>query len=90
MPYLQKDGNETYEATLAIIYPADWVQAQHPKEDWMKTCQEELNQLRSQLADYKWPNYFALSVEELPKTSSRKIRRHEVKKKINQESYQIY
>lgn len=49
-------------------------------EEIRAEASREANELTRALAEYKWPQKIEIRFEELPKTSTRKIKKHEVRK----------
>jgi len=76
-----KDGTEDI---VAIIVPSEDVIKKFPEEKELnKIIREEVKYLSSQLAPYKRPINIIITKEPLPKTTTRKVKRNEVKELVN-------
>jgi len=74
-----KDGTE--EIT-AVIVPKEDVTAQYSVEELDKLVRDEVKTLSKQLTPYKRPVNIIVSQEDLPRTTTRKVKRNEVKKLV--------
>ena len=73
-------GNkEGTEDILAIIVPKDSYMQDKSDEELNRLVREEVKRLSMQLASYKRPVNIIVHKEPLPKTTTRKIKRREVK-----------
>lgn len=77
-------AKDATEDIVAVIVPKDSVLKDSPNEDDLyATVREEVKRLSNHLASYKRPVNIIIKTEPLPKTTTRKIKRLEVKKMIN-------
>ena len=75
-----KDGTE--EVT-AVIVPKEELYNTYSPDDIERMIKVEVKTLSSQLAPYKRPTNIIISKQELPKTTTRKVKRKEVRELIN-------
>ena len=75
-----KDGTE--EVT-AVIVPKKELYGSYSKEDIERMIKLDVKNLSSNLAQYKRPTTVIISENELPKTTTRKIKRKDVKELIH-------
>ena len=75
-----KDGTE--EVT-AVIVPKAELYNSYSDEDIERMVKLDVKSLSERLAQYKRPTNVIISKEELPKTTTRKVKRKEVKELIN-------
>lgn len=75
-----KDGTEEI---VAIIVPKESYMANKTDEELNRLVREEVKQLSNYLAPYKRPINIIVHKEELPKTTTRKVKRREVKELLN-------
>lgn len=76
----QKDGTEDI---VAVIVPKDDLVKRIPDEEELhRIVREEVKYLSKQLASYKRPINIIITKKELPKTTTRKVKRREVKELI--------
>ena len=74
-----KDGTE--EVAAVVVPREDFIE----KNDWEtveKTVREEVKKLSLQLTQYKRPSNITIHREPLPKTTTRKVKRKEVKELV--------
>lgn len=75
-----KDGTEDI---VAVIVPKeDLVRRINDEKELNRIVREEVKYLSNQLASYKRPINIIVSTEELPKTTTRKVKRKEVKELV--------
>ena len=74
-----KDGTE--EIT-AVIVPKESVYAGHTDEEVEKMVKDDVKSLMNHLTLYKRPTNIIIQKEPLPKTTTRKVKRNEVKKEL--------
>ena len=74
-----KDG---MEEVTAVIVPKQDLYAEHSEEDIEKMIRADVKELSLRLAQYKRPTNVVIRKEELPKTTTRKVKRKEVQKLI--------
>lgn len=74
-----KDGAE--EVT-AVIVPKSDLYSDHSEEDIDKLIRTDVKNLSERLAQYKRPTLVVIQKEELPKTTTRKVKRRELKELI--------
>ena len=74
-----KDGTE--EVT-AVIVPKAELYNQYSEEDINRMIKLEVKSLSDHLAQYKRPTNIIITKDELPKTTTRKVKRKEVKQLI--------
>ncbi len=74
-----KDGSE--EVT-AVIVPKDYLYHEKSEEDIDKIIRYEVKVLSERLAQYKRPTTVIISKQELPKTTTRKVKRNDVRELI--------
>jgi long-chain acyl-CoA synthetase len=75
-----KDGTEDI---ATVIVPTEALIKKHKKDDDLKAAiREEVKTLSKQLAGYKRPVNITVSKEPLPRTTTRKVKRNEVKELI--------
>ena len=74
-----KDGTE--EVTAVVVPKAD-LYNEMSEEDIDKTIRVDVKKLSEHLAQYKRPTNVVISKNELPKTTTRKVKRNEVKELI--------
>ena len=72
----EKDGTEEI---VAIVVPKDHLLSK-TDEELDKYIRDEIKRLSMQLAPYKRPVNIIISREKLPRTTTRKVKRQEVKK----------
>lgn len=75
-----KDGTEEI---VAIIVPKESFMKNKTDEEIEKQVRDEVKELSSHLAPYKRPINIIVHKQELPKTTTRKIKRREVKELLN-------
>ena len=75
-----KDGTEEI---VAVIVPKDTFMKDKSDEELNKLVREEVKELSTRLAPYKRPINIIVHKEELPKTTTRKVKRREVKELLN-------
>lgn len=75
-----KDGTE--EVT-AVVVPKTELYNSYSEEDVERMIKLDVKSLSERLAQYKRPTNIVISREELPKTTTRKVKRKEVKELIN-------
>ena len=71
------------EEIVAVVVPKDNFAKDKSDEELNKLIREEVKQLSSHLAPYKRPVNIVVSKQELPKTTTRKVKRREVKELLN-------
>ena len=74
-----KDGTEE---VAAVIVPRDDFMAKYDDETVEKMVREEVKKLSIQLTQYKRPSNITIHKEPLPKTTTRKVKRKEVKELV--------
>lgn len=74
-----KDG---MEEVTAIVVPKEDLYKNHSDEDVEKMVREDIKVLSMQLTQYKRPSTVIIKKEPLPRTTTRKVKRNEVKKLI--------
>ena len=74
-----KDGTEE---VAAVVVPKDDVIAKNSDEELDKLVREEVKKLSLQLTQYKRPSNITIHREPLPKTTTRKVKRKEVKELV--------
>lgn len=74
-----KDGTEDI---AAVIVPNDDLFQKYDEETVDKLCREEVKKLSMQLTQYKRPINIVITKEPLPKTTTRKVKRKEVKELV--------
>ena len=74
-----KDGTEE---VAAVVVPKDDVIAKNDEESLEKLVREEVKKLSLQLTQYKRPSNITIHKEPLPKTTTRKVKRKEVKELV--------
>jgi long-chain acyl-CoA synthetase len=67
------------EEVCAVIVPSSSARTLHDGENLERFIQSEIDRLATELAPFKRPTRVLIYPEELPKTASRKVRRHEVR-----------
>ena len=75
-----KDGTEEI---VAVIVPKESYMAGKSDEELNKIVREEVKHLSAHLAPYKRPINIIVHKKELPKTTTRKVKRREVKQLLN-------
>lgn len=75
-----KDGTEEI---VAIIVPKDTYMKDKSDEELNKVVREEVKQLSNRLAPYKRPINIIVHKEELPKTTTRKVKRRAIKEMLS-------
>lgn len=75
-----KDGTEEI---VAVIVPKESYMADKSDEELNKIVREEVKHLSAHLAPYKRPINIIVYKKELPKTTTRKVKRREVKQLLN-------
>ena len=80
----RKSGTkEGTEDIVAVIVPAEAFKAQYSDEELQEKVRQEVKILSMRLAPYKRPVNIVVQKEPLPKTTTRKIKRKEVKELVN-------
>lgn len=74
-----KDG---MEEVTAVIVPKQELYADNSEDDIEKLIRKDVKELSNRLAQYKRPTNIIIRKEELPKTTTRKVKRKEVKKLV--------
>lgn len=74
-----KDGTEEI---AAVIVPKEYLYANHSDEEVEKIIKEDVKSLMNRLTLYKRPTNIIIKKEALPKTTTRKVKRNEVKKEL--------
>ena len=74
-----KDGTEEI---VAVCVPKEELIKKHSAEELKQIINAEVKVLSQQLTQYKRPNTVIISQEALPKTTTRKVKRNEVKKLV--------
>ena len=74
-----KDGTEE---VVAVVVPKEQLYKEHSEEDIDKLIKGDIKILSTQLTQYKRPSNVIIMKEALPKTTTRKVKRNEVKKLI--------
>lgn len=74
---IQGGSKEGTEEVCSVIVPSDDIQKKYGNPDELeKVITEEVNSIaKANLAPYKCPTVIAIHIEELPKTSTRKVKR---------------
>lgn len=75
-----KDGTEDI---VAVVVPSEDLVKKTDEKELNRIVKEEVKYLSNQLATYKRPINIVISKEPLPKTTTRKVKRKEVKELIN-------
>ena len=75
-----KDGQE--EVT-AVVVPKEELYKKHSEEEIDKMVRNEIKILSMQLTQYKRPSTIIIKKDPLPRTTTRKVKRNEVKKLVN-------
>ena len=68
---------------LAVIVPHKEVMEKYSGEELEKVIRAEVKQLSTHLTSYKRPVNIVVTKEPLPRTSTRKVKRKEVKELVN-------
>lgn len=71
-------GQEASEEIVVLVVPADEIAADLPRDDMVKVLRNELRDACRALADYKRPRYFTLCEGDLPRTTTLKLKKHEI------------
>ena len=71
-----KDGTEE---VVAVVVPKEYLYEKHSDEEVEKMIRTEIKSLSQRLTHYKRPTTVIVSKEALPRTTTRKIKRKEVK-----------
>jgi len=74
-----KDG---MEEVTAIVVPKEDLYKKHSEEEVEKMVRDDIKLLSMQLTQYKRPSTVIIKKEPLPRTTTRKVKRNEVKKLI--------
>ena len=74
-----KDG---MEEVTAIVVPKEDLYKKHSEEEIEKLVRDDIKVLSMQLTQYKRPSTVIIKKEPLPRTTTRKVKRNEVKKLI--------
>ena len=74
-----KDG---MEEVTAIVVPKEDLYKNHSEEEVEKLVRDDIKLLSMQLTQYKRPSMVIIKKEPLPRTTTRKVKRNEVKKLI--------
>lgn len=70
---------ERGEEVVAIVVPNEEIKLQFKdKEQCRAYLVDQISKNRSKLADYKWPKEFIISMDELPRTTTKKVKRNEL------------
>ena len=76
-----KDGTEE---VVAIVVPKEDLYKKYSEEDVDKLVKGDIKVLSTQLTQYKRPSSVIIKKEPLPRTTTRKVKRNEVKKLLAQ------
>ncbi len=74
-----KDGTEDI---AAVIVPSEEVLAKYPDSEIDKLCKNEVKRLSERLTPYKRPINIVISRSPLPRTTTRKVKRKEIKELV--------
>ena len=74
-----KDGTEE---VVAIVVPKEDLYKKHSEEEIDKLVKNDIKLLSAQLTQYKRPSSVIIKKEPLPRTTTRKVKRNEVKKLV--------
>ena len=74
-----KDGTEDI---AAVIVPSEEVLAKYPDSEIDKLCKNEVKRLSERLTPYKRPINIVVSKSPLPRTTTRKVKRKEIKELV--------
>ncbi len=77
------DGGEEVHA---VVVPSEEAIGSHTEAELQPLVEREVRRLATQLAAYKHPRSVTVSLQELPKTATRKVRRNEVAALVATES----
>lgn len=75
------------EVAVLVVPHAEFAEGKHEREI-AEAVRKELKKLCRNLADYKQPKHLAISIEELPKTTTLKHKKAEITKKFTDEMFQ--
>ena len=75
-----KDGTEEI---VAVIVPKEYLYSKYDEETIEKLIRDDVKNLSTQLTLYKRPTNIVVKKDPLPKTTTRKIKRKEVKELVN-------
>ncbi len=75
-----KDGTEEI---VAVVVPKEWLYSKYDDKTIEKLIRDDIKLLSLQLTQYKRPTNIVLTKEPLPKTTTRKIKRKDVKELVN-------
>ena len=75
-----KDG---MEEVVAVVVPKEDLYKNHTEEEVEKLVKDDIKVLSMQLTQYKRPSTVIIKKEPLPRTTTRKVKRNEVKNLIN-------
>ena len=75
-----KDGQEE---VVAVVVPKDYLYQKYSEEEVEKLVKDDIKLLSAQLTQYKRPSTVIIKKEPLPRTTTRKVKRNEVKTLVN-------
>ena len=75
-----KDGQEE---VVAVVVPKDSLYQKYSEEEVEKLVKDDIKLLSAQLTQYKRPSTVIIKKEPLPRTTTRKVKRNEVKTLVN-------
>ena len=75
-----KDGQEE---VVAVVVPKDDLYKKYSDEEVEKMVKDDIKMLSVQLTQYKRPSTVIIKKEPLPRTTTRKVKRNEVKTLVN-------
>ena len=79
---LQGLGTRKTEEVVAIVVPKEELYKKYSSEEVEKMVKDDIKILSSQLTQYKRPSTVIIKKEPLPRTTTRKVKRNEVKKLV--------
>jgi len=71
-------GGQASEEIVVLVVPGDEIAADLPRDDMVRLLRDELRDACRGLADYKRPRYFTLWEGALPRTTTLKLKKHEI------------